>query len=81
VPRLVRYVPWLLGAALMVVFLVRGMYAAALGAAIGVGIVWAGSKGLIPEQVPSRKGNVIAIILVFAIVLVLVFAWWVGRDG
>ena len=79
--RLVRYLPWLVGAALIVVFLARGMYAAALGGAFGVGIVWAGAKGLIPEQGPSKTGNLIAIILVFAIVLVFVFAWWVGHGG
>jgi hypothetical protein len=80
-PRLARYLPWLLGTGLIVVSLVRGMYAEALGTAIGIGIIWAGAKGLIPEQGPSKTGNVIAIILVFAIVLVFVFVWWVVRGA
>ena len=66
---------------MIMVFLVRGMYVAAVGAAIGVGIVWAGTKGFIREQVPSKTGNVIAIILVFAIVFVLLLAWGVGHGG
>ena len=33
------------------------------------------------EQAASKAGNVIAIVLVFAIVLVLVLAWGVGRGG
>jgi len=65
----------------MGVFLVQGMYAAAIGGAFGIGIAWAGAKGFIPEQGPSKSGNIIAIILVFAIVLVLAFAWWVGRGA
>lgn len=81
VPRLAGYLPWLVGAALMAVSLVRGEYAVALGGVIGIGIVWAGAKGLVPEQGPSKSGNVIAVILVLAIVLVFVFAWWVGRGA
>jgi hypothetical protein len=80
-PKLASYLLSLFGTTLIVVFLARGMYAAALGAAIGIGIVWAGDKGLMPEQGPSKTGNVIAIILVFAIVLVFVFAWRVGRGA
>jgi hypothetical protein len=74
------YVAWFLGVALIAA-LAMGQYAAALGGAIGFGIVWAGAKGLIPEQGPSRAGNVVAVILVVAIVLVIALAWWVGRGA
>jgi hypothetical protein len=77
----VRFLPRVLGAILIIVLLVRGMYAAALGTAIGIAIIWAGAKGLIPEQGPSKAGNVVAIILAFVIALVMLLAWWVGRGA
>ena len=80
-PRLATYIYWLSSAAGIVVLLVRGKYAAAVGTAIGMGIAWAAAKKLIPEQGPSKTGNVIAIILVFAFVLVFAFAWWVSRGA
>ena len=80
--RLPGYAPWLFGFGLVVVFLVRGMYAAALGCFIGCGIVLAGLKGVIlRQQDPSKLGNLIAVVLVFAAVCVLLFAWWVGRGA